>query len=157
MKILIVWYSRTGVTKLAGEKMAELLSADTDEIIDNKNRSGVLGYLMSGKDSLFKKPTEIQTAKDPKDYDLVIVGTPIWAYKMAPAVRMYLEQNIHNFKNIAFFATEQASGSEKAFEEMEQLVNKKTATSVFLSKEVKNGAFLEKLKKFIETLGIVNK
>ncbi len=124
MKTLIAYYSRTGNTKQVAETLAEKLDADIDEIKDMKDRSGIVGWLMGGKDAFRENTTEIAFKKDPKDYDLVVIGTPVWAGTMTPAVRMYLK---NNFKKVAFFCT--YGGSEgKTFAEMQKISKKPVAT-----------------------------
>ncbi|KKQ30010.1 MAG: Flavodoxin, FldA [Candidatus Shapirobacteria bacterium GW2011_GWF2_37_20] len=79
MKTLVVFYSRTGNTRRMGELIAQKLHADIDEIIDQKSRSGIIGWILSGRDAMKEYLTKITFTKNPADYDLVIVGTPIWA------------------------------------------------------------------------------
>ena len=46
-----------------------------------ENRAGIIGYLFAGRDAVRKKLTKLKPLKfNPTDYDLVIIGTPIWAY-----------------------------------------------------------------------------
>jgi hypothetical protein len=52
------------------------------------------------------KETQIaHTTKNPSDYDLVIVGTPIWAWSPAVAIRTYLGKNSLSGKKVALFFT----------------------------------------------------
>ncbi len=91
MKTLVVYYSRTGSTKNAAEHIAKQLGADLDELIDSKNRMGLWGWLMAGRDALRKYTTTLMDIKkNPADYDLVIIGTPIWAGTITPAIRTYV-------------------------------------------------------------------
>ena len=90
MKILIVYYSRTGTTKRMGEEIASMLEAETDEIIDHKNRKGKIAHFKATVDARREKLTDITVQKSPYDYDAIIIGTPIWAGKMTPAVRTFL-------------------------------------------------------------------
>ena len=39
MKSLVVFYSRTGATKLVGESLAEMLDCDSEELFDTKNEA----------------------------------------------------------------------------------------------------------------------
>jgi flavodoxin len=104
MKILVVSYSRSGNTKKIAEQIAKKLDADFDEVIDMKDRHRkIIGWLIAGKDAMAKEKTEIKYKKDPTEYDLVIVGTPIWAWTMTPAIRTYLTEN--KFSEVAFFCT----------------------------------------------------
>ncbi len=153
MKTLVVFYSRTGNTKEVGEAIAKLLDCDYEEIIDTKNRDGIVGYFVAGKDAAFKKLTEIgELTKDPAEYDLVIIGTPIWAFTLVPAIRTYLGVNQHKFKKVAFFCTQGGKGAEKAFEVMEQMTSKPLATAVFIDKDIVKSEYMDKVKEFVEKL-----
>jgi flavodoxin len=104
MKSLVVYYSRTGKTKFVAESIATNLGADLEEIVDLKKRTGPVGWLMGGKDATRKNQTEIaQTTKTPQDYDLIIIGTPIWAWSPTPAVRTYVQKNNLAGKKVALF------------------------------------------------------
>lgn len=142
---LVVYYSRTGNTKKVAEKMAEVLKCDLDEIQDQKNRSGIFGWLRGGVDAFNRRLTQIRHEKDPKKYDLVIIGTPVWAGTMTPAVRTYLEQN--EFKKVAFFCT--YGGQEgKTFQDMEKIIKKPIATLGLHRKDLGKGIaeFCKKLE-----------
>ncbi|MDK2849883.1 MAG: hypothetical protein PWR32_550, partial [Candidatus Woesearchaeota archaeon] len=78
MKILVVCYSRTGKTRKIANKIAQSLNADFDEIIDQKPRRGFLGFLKAGYDATLGKTTEITFTRNPENYDLIILGTPVW-------------------------------------------------------------------------------
>ena len=94
----MVYYSRTGNTEKIGNEIAKILKADTEQIIDKKDRSGSIGWVVAGKDGMGKKLTKIETVKkDPAKYDLVIVGTPVLV-NMTPAVRTYLRKFKGKFK-----------------------------------------------------------
>ena len=50
------------------------------------------------------KETEIApTKKSPVGYDLIIVGSPIWAGRPAPAITTYLKKNDVSGKKVAIF------------------------------------------------------
>jgi flavodoxin len=80
MNAPVVFYSRDGATRKAAQAIAEALQCDIEEIIDTRKRHGFIGYMRSGFEAKFKKLTVLEeTKKDPTTYDLIIVGTPIWA------------------------------------------------------------------------------
>jgi flavodoxin len=151
MKKLVVFYSRTGTTKKVSEMLTRLLKADIDEIMDEKNRAGIFGYIWGGRDALSEKTTKIKFSKNPKEYDIIIIGTPIWAGKMAPAVRTYLLDNKSKLKKVAFFCTKGGEGNGKTFEGMEKLAGKPIATLSLRTKEVINNE-TEKAMEFIKTI-----
>jgi len=104
--ILVVYYSRTGSTRKVADYITKQLGADMEAIIDMKKRSGVFGFVIGGMDALMRKETEIsEIKKDPSKYELVIVGSPLWAGNMPPAIRTYLNKYKADIKSVAFFAT----------------------------------------------------
>ncbi|NLE00702.1 MAG: hypothetical protein GX640_12605 [Fibrobacter sp.] len=92
MKVLIAFYSKTGTTRKLAGMLGKELQADLEEIIDKKKRSGIIGWLISGRDGMKHIPTEIELVKNnPADYDIVLIGGPLWGFKgTAPATRTYL-------------------------------------------------------------------
>jgi len=152
MKTLIAYYSRTGTTKNVAEDICKALKCEKEEITDSKKRDGALGYLKCGKEAMKRELPEINKQKyDPKDYDLVVIGTPIWGWNMASLIRTYLSNN--EFKNVAFFCTMGGSGDEKTFKEMQEICKKKPkATLTLLTKEVKKTDYKKKVEEFVEKL-----
>jgi flavodoxin len=122
MKTLVAFYSKNGHTRIIGKKLIKTFRADSEEIIDLKDRSDVFTWAKSAFNEELKTPTQIAPPKkNSQDYDLVIIGTPIWD-GITPSVKAYLLQN--RFRNVAFFATFGAA-AEDVFYEMEQLSKKK--------------------------------
>ncbi|MFA5131015.1 MAG: flavodoxin [Patescibacteria group bacterium] len=154
MKTLIVFYSRTGITRKVGQKIAAELGADSEEIIDTENRAGAWGYLKSGKEAMQKKLGVIAPVKyNPENYDLVVVGTPTWSSTMACAVRTYLTEHKTAIKEIAVWATHISGGGEKANRFMAELVGKTARAEIVLkSKDVATDNYDEKFTAFIEKL-----
>ena len=151
MKILVVYYSRSGNTKKIAEEISNKMKCDIEEIIDNKNRKGIIGWLRSGRDANSKKLTMIKEIRnDPSKYDLVAIGTPIWAGLMAPAVRTYIHENKGKFKNVAFFCTCGSSGDAKAFRDMEDYLKITPLSKLaIISKDFQTN-HEDKLKEFIK-------
>jgi menaquinone-dependent protoporphyrinogen IX oxidase len=155
MKNLVLFYSRTGTTKKIGLEIAYKLDCDFEEIIDEKNRSGPLGWISAGKDAKQKNLTKLKDLKhDISEYDLVIIGTPIWSWNLSTPIRTLLTKNREKLKktNLAFFCTMGSEGDKKAFEEMEALSKKPIATLALTSAEVSKGKFEEKLDKFLQKI-----
>ena len=55
-KILCLYYSRTGTTRAAMEKIAALLDAELAEVTDGKSRKGIAAFFASGLDAMKKSP-----------------------------------------------------------------------------------------------------
>lgn len=154
MKTLVVYYSRTGTTSKIGEIIAGKLGADKEEIKDTVNRSGAVGYVYAGRDAMRRNLTKLEkTILNPADYDLVVVGTPIWAWNVSTPVRTYLTEHKIDFKKIAFFCTMTGNGDINAFKEMSEVVDKQPVDVVaFTTKEVVDSAYEEKMANYISKL-----
>ncbi len=154
MKVLVIYYSRTGNTRLLAETIAKCLNADLEEIKDNRKRTGIFGYLKCGYEAIFKKIIEIQPSnKKPEKYHLVIVGSPVWVGRLSSPVRTYLAKYGNKIKKTAFFASCSAN-SGKIFSQMEDLSKQPIATLEVREKEIRSKEFLKKVESFIEKVGI---
>jgi flavodoxin len=57
------------------------------------------------------KETEIaQTKRTPTDYDLIIIGQPVWAGSPTPAIRTYLNKNDLSGRKVALFFSDSNLG-----------------------------------------------
>lgn len=121
MNVLIAFYSRTGNTRCVADLVADRLRSagcqvTVEQIMDRKSRAGIGGWLGGVKDSLLKRATEIEPLQaDVGAFDLVAVGTPIWAGTMAPAVKAFLSAGGERIRRAAFFCTSGGSSGDKTF------------------------------------------
>lgn len=94
MKTLVVYYSFEGNCRDLAAIMAEATGGDTAAIRPEKESipdAGFLNLLKGGSESIMRKmPALLPMDKNPDDYDLVIVGGPVWAWNIAPATRAFL-------------------------------------------------------------------
>ncbi len=156
MKVLVVHYSRTGVTRKVGENISFWLKAKREEIVDVVNRKGLLGYLKAGRDASRKRFTKIsQQEYDPRDFNMILIGTPIWAWTIPPAIRTYIELNkeVLKEKELGFFCTMGGNGDKKAFEEMERLIGRKPRATLSLkTKDVVQSNYETAIREFVKKL-----
>ncbi|MCX6795968.1 MAG: NAD(P)H-dependent oxidoreductase [Candidatus Falkowbacteria bacterium] len=158
MKTLIVYYSRTGTTKKVAEalkaRFANLTICDIEEIISIKNRQGLIGYLLSGYEAMREVPAQIKPlTKNPADYDLIIIGTPVWGYNISSPIRAFLNKNKDQLKKVAFFATCGGSGQERTFQRMADVSGlQPIAMLYFKTADVVQGKMEEKINEFTSKL-----
>lgn len=154
MKTLVVFYSRTGNTRRVGEAVARALGADMEEIFDKKKRSGFFGFLFGGRDSLLKNKAAIEPSREKaSDYDLVVLGTPVWANNMTPAMRTYLSEFSAGAGPVAFFLTTGGSGINSTFAEMERLAGKAPLAKLAVKhQQAKKGDFAAEVEEFVSHL-----
>lgn len=120
--IVVVYYSRTGKTRLVAEKFTALLGADIEEIREAKNRSGKMGFLAGCKDTLFRKPAELAGTHSVVGRTTVIIGMPVWTGHVPPAVRAYLAAVDLAGKKVFGFCTYDGGGGKGTFKELNNLV-----------------------------------
>ena len=126
-KILVAYFSASGVTAKAAWKLSEAIGADLHEIkpevpyssadlnwMDKKSRSSV------EMNDLSSRPTIAEKLADMEKYDVVFVGFPIWWYVAPTIINTFLESYDFSGKTIIPFATSGGSGMGKANEKLKQ-------------------------------------
>ena len=106
MKSIVLYYSRTGKTAATAKALADKLSSEIIEIKDLKGRKGVIGYMKAALDARGMKITPIEPSTiNTADYDLICLGTPIWAGKPAPAINSIIKNTEIRGKDVILFVT----------------------------------------------------
>jgi len=90
MKYEVVYFTRTGNSKRVAEKISSKLGTDLIEIKDHMRWNGFIGYMRAGFYSTMDKKVQITLSKPLKDYDELIVVSPLWAGGLASATRSFL-------------------------------------------------------------------
>lgn len=147
---LVAYFSRTGMTRKAAEEIAAACGCELAPILENTDRSGIKGYVFSGYQAVTKKRPEIlPSTRDPGDYEVLILGTPVWASGVSAPVRSYIHQNAGHFNNIAVFCTMMGSGGNKALDEIASLTGKApVARLVLTDEEIEEGRIRDKVRAF---------
>jgi len=153
-KILIVYYSKSGHTKKIAEELASLCNADIEAIKPYNDGDSGWRCLSAIIATGMRKGSAIEHQKyNPGDYDLVILGTPIWMWKTTSFTSQYIEENTKRIRNVAFFCTEGGSGDDKAFRQMaESLGRQPKATLTVTEQELKDQSYPAKLQAFTDNL-----
>lgn len=151
MKSLVVFYSRTGTTRVIANKIAALLGADIDRIISQTVYDGAWGFAAGILHSLTGDHAFIENTKiSPEKYDLVVVGGPIWAGRIACPVRSYLRQHRASLKKAAYFVTHGGSSPERSLQQMEAAsCVPPTATLSVSSAQFSAGSYDEAVRGFV--------
>jgi menaquinone-dependent protoporphyrinogen IX oxidase len=152
MKYLVAYYSRTGHIKTIGVAIGKALSADIDEINDKKNRVGIVNLLRAGRDGQAKKLTEIQSEKNPQDYDVIVIGSPIWSGNPTPAIRTYLTKHDLKGKKVAFFICSIVNRYAKVFSQLKEMTPESEHVGIFTASRFRKGDRESELNAFIQKL-----
>lgn len=106
MKTLVIYFSQTGKTKEASERIAQLSGADLVEIKTHKS------YQMSYRKTVFTSLKEILLNERPKlnmeipdisVYDRILIGSPIWCGTLPNAVFSFLDKVNSKWKKSSNF------------------------------------------------------
>lgn len=158
MKTLIAFYSKTNTTKKVAHELRKKFDCDIEEIQNTQEKTGFWGWLLSGKEAFLKKSANISKLKhDPKKYDLVIIGGPVWAWNISSPVRKYCEKfsNQLTETETAFFCTMGGSGNKKAFQTMNKILNKKPISTLALTtKETIKEQWNSKIELFVDSIKV---
>lgn len=131
--ILIVYYSRTGTTRQVARQLADKLGADTYAIQDARPRHGLFGYLQSALEAMRGALPDIKPSCMPlSQYDLVVLGTPVWMGHLASPMRRFLHDKARFIRQAAFFCTMGGEGADTVFGEMEKLVGQEPRAALAL-------------------------
>ena len=156
-KVLVVYYSRTGHTQLAADKLAKKFGADVERLIDQHKRTGVFGASSAGKDAIAGKTTVIEPLKhNPRDYDIILIGGPSWFGNVTPAVRAFIMKNDLSDKTIGLFGLCHLTGVEHALVEAAGLLSKdkkgKFPTMPLRERELAEEILTKKIDAFYKTI-----
>ena len=143
MRSLVVYFTRSGNTTKAAQEIAAALDADIELLKDDVNRGGPVGFIKSGREAKSGTMVNLEPLEhDPSTYDLVVVGTPVWARMVSSPVNTFLRTVDRGTAKLAWFCTvgaDSESFKESCFATMTEAAGQvPVATVGFSSKELKN-------------------
>ncbi|MDI6860493.1 MAG: hypothetical protein QMD25_00545 [Caldisericia bacterium] len=155
MKGIILYYSRTGNNKKLAKILKEKLSFSLEEIIDRKRRDGIIGFIISGYDALTKKLTKIEKLNSNiENFEHIVIGTPIWAGNITPAIRTFLLENKDKIRSYSVYSvSEFGEKNLKILDDFEKIIGFKAKSYLFLKdSELEKNIFENKVNKFIDNI-----
>ena len=125
MKVLVAYFSASGVTKGVAQQLAEVAGADLHEIkpeqpytdadLDWRDKESRSSVEMKDKNS---RPAITDKLENMADYDVVFVGFPIWWYTCPTIINTFMEAYDFKGKTVVPFATSGGSTIEKSCENL---------------------------------------
>lgn len=111
-KTLVAYFSATGTTRAAAERLAKEKGADLFEIaaaepytaadLDWTNKQSRSTVEMKDKSS---RPAIAKTCTNLADYDTVWIGFPVWWYTAPTIINTFIEAHDFSGKTLCVFAT----------------------------------------------------
>ena len=125
-KILICYFSASGVTRRVAERIGVAVNGTIFEIepvdkyterdldwTDNQSRSSVE---MNDKTI---RPAIVRKVDNIDDYDKIIVGFPVWWYTAPAIIDTFFEEIDFSDKDIYLFVTSGSSSADKSFKDLQ--------------------------------------
>jgi len=106
MKKLVIYYSFEGNTAFVAKAIADSVGADLLELKlkNDPGHKGFMKYVWGGGQVMKKEKPELYAfEKNPQDYDVLFIGTPVWAFTYAPALATLFSTTKLKGKKIALF------------------------------------------------------
>ncbi len=157
-KILVAYFSASGVTAQVAQTLAQAASADVYEI------KPAVPYSAADLDWMNPKSRSSVEMKDPSsrpaingqvdnmaDYDVVFVGFPIWWYVAPTIIQTFLESYDFSGKTIIPFATSGGSGLGRTNEKLQPSCPGATLRP---GKLLNGRPSVEALKKWVKSLNL---
>lgn len=151
-KCLVIYFSNSGNTRRLAMEISHSLNCDMEEIKTPVSYKGFRGYQKALFHILFNREPQIKSLRhNPADYDLIILGSPVWWGTLSAPVRTFLEAYKHNIRNIAFFITQSGSyGKAKVFSQLEKMSEKTSIANLAITeRELSNDKYKHKVFSFI--------
>ena len=154
-KILVAYFSASGVTKRAATLLAKAADADLFEIqpkipytaadLDWRNKQSRSSLEMNDPAS---RPEIKNSVENLSDYDAIFLGFPVWWYTAPTIIKTFLEAHDFSGKEIVLFATSGGSGLGKT----ESALRPCAPNAVWKGGKLINGASETALKSWVESV-----
>jgi flavodoxin len=126
MKSVIVYYSFSGNTRKAAEALKEYLEESSEvHMIELKATDESNSFFRQALRALVKTKANIEHVDtDLAGYDIVCIGSPVWAFGPAPAVNKYLKEcnGLKGKQAIVFTTYGSGAGNRNCLEHMKRVL-----------------------------------
>ena len=155
-KVLVAFFSASGVTKKVAENLAKAAGADLFEIVpkqiytsadlnwmDKKSRSSVE---MNDRNC---RPEIATKVDDMEQYDMIFVGFPVWWYREPSIIDTFMESYDFSGKTVVPFCTSGGSGLGSTSSNLQALAK---GAKVIEGKRLSSMSTEGSLKKWVEEI-----
>lgn len=149
-RVLVVFYSYTGVGRQLAELLCAQLGWERGEILETRSRAGLTGTLRCVADTLLhRRPAIRYEGPDPAGCDAVVLVSPVWSYGLAGPMRSFVTRYAAGLKRYAVISTMGTAGAANAFAEIERLLgHAPLIATAFTGREVEDGSCAIRLQAF---------
>ena len=152
-KVLVVFFSRSGNTQELAHELAIAGGWDCEALRDPTRRGGLVGALRSSLEALLARSAPIAPLEhDLADYELVVVGTPVWNHAVSAPVRAFFERHRGELSHVAFFVTCHGNGAARALRQMAALADREPVTTLAVRARDLDALPFDDLEYFVDTV-----
>lgn len=135
MKSLIVYYSYSGNTRKLAKVLKEMLSKKGEvDMFELKPEDESDNFFVQAARAFVAKKAVIEEAPfNAAGYDLVCIGTPVWAFAPAPAINTYLDglENLEGKDAVYFITYDSGMGAGLCLKKMKKILKRKGAFKLY--------------------------
>ena len=125
MKNLIIYYSLNGNTEYAAKLLADKTGSDLIRLSPKSEppKQGRMKFFIGGFRALFHTTPKLEPLSiNLNDYELVIIGTPVWAGTYTPAIGSFLKEYNLKDKKVAIFVSSSSGEGDKTIKQLEDKI-----------------------------------
>jgi flavodoxin len=135
MKILITYYSFSGITDKVVQLYEKTLEKDNEVNIQRlKPKEEITTFLGQCKAAFTKKRCELLEGiiYDASPYDVIVIGSPVWAFAPTPAVNTYLDKvnGMSGKRVIVMLTSGSGAGVKNCFRHIKTILESKGVSRV---------------------------
>ncbi len=156
MRTLVLYFSHTGQTGQVAKEIAKHCAGDLEAV-----------RLVHPTQSVWRStwhaltrthPPILKPVRNPRFYDLVVIGAPVQRTGVAPPMRTYLQKYAERFNQVAFFCAESSGAPDSGFAEMRRLCGKPPAATLALEKDrLPVAAHKKEMAEFLAGAGLTSR
>ncbi len=158
MRALVVFYSKSGTTKKVAKDIAEELKrfvhVDIEEIKVERYEPFCLGTIRAIKDMFSKKKCPLYgLTYDPKKYDFLVIGSPVWGNSCAPPIHSYISELQRSTCRVAYFTAQSGAPDDTVVTHMKEVSQIEPSAVLTLKKaEIAKQNHEKEVHQFVEDI-----
>lgn len=145
MKTLVVYYTYGGETKKAAEYIASNIGSDLLPLSPIEDDKPIKPIPWPGPQITLVKKTKLEdiTGVNWDEYQLVFIGSPVWANTVSPPVHSFIKDIPFENKDIALFSMNDGKEN-KCLKVMEKVVSRKN--NVVAKNDILNSSIIAEME-----------
>lgn len=125
MKKLVLYYSLTGKTELIAKTIADAANADLKRVEEVEKRKKPFVFISGGSEAIKGVTSKIKNININKNYELIFLGTPIWAGNPTSAINAFISKTDFKNKKVVVFVTMGVAGGKRAVKIIASAIDKR--------------------------------